>query len=84
MRFSIASEGKINAGVGQKPDDAWVVPLCGAHHREQHSIGNEQKFWQSYCINPIAVAKALYSASGDMEAADRIIANARTIIMMAG
>ena len=45
------------AGIGMKPSDCFVVPLCIDHHREQHSM-NERMFWHLYKINPIA--RALY------------------------
>jgi hypothetical protein len=35
------------AGMGQKPDDWRVVPLCKHHHIQQHTIG-ERTFWQNY------------------------------------
>lgn len=27
-------------GMGMKPPDRWTVPLCDAHHKEQHRIGH--------------------------------------------
>jgi hypothetical protein len=36
-----------NAGMGQKPDDYRVVPLCREHHQQQHTIG-ERTFWETY------------------------------------
>jgi hypothetical protein len=35
------------AGLGQKPDDWRCVPLCGDHHRQQHST-SEPDFWLTY------------------------------------
>jgi len=32
------------AGIGEKPSDHRAVPLCSAHHRRQHEIG-ERTFW---------------------------------------
>lgn len=72
IRFSDSRAAKVNPGVGQKPHDYWTVPLCGRHHREQHD-GNEQRFWDSAMIDPIAVAPWLYLVSGDQEAAEAII-----------
>ena len=72
IRFSDARIGKINPGVGQKPHDKFSAPLCNRHHREQH-MGNEQKFWQDRGIDPILIALALYSVSGDVEEAEHII-----------
>ena len=63
---------KKRTGKGQKPDDAWSIPLTPDEHRDQHS-GNEVNFWNRYRIDPLAIAKALYEVSGDTEAATRII-----------
>lgn len=30
---------RTDGGTGMKPSDFWTVPLCAAHHREQHQIG---------------------------------------------
>lgn len=35
------------AGMGQKPSDWRVTPLCSEHHRQQHTAG-EPSFWQAY------------------------------------
>ena len=64
---------KFNSGISQKPDDRFCLPLCGKHHREQHQIGDEKKFWKSYRTDPILLALAIYSISGDAEEAERII-----------
>jgi hypothetical protein len=72
VRMSDRRAAKINAGVGQKPHDRWALPLCGKHHREQHGM-NEGKFWDCVLIDPIFVALALYSVSGDMERGEMII-----------
>jgi hypothetical protein len=41
--------------MGEKSSDKWALPLCGKHHREQHSM-NEREFWASYGIDPFALA----------------------------
>ena len=33
-----------DGGMGVKPSDCYVVPLCAYHHRRQHQIG-EEIFW---------------------------------------
>ena len=84
IRYSDARVGKVNAGVGAKPHDRFTVPLCNIHHDQQHNMGNERRFWELYKIDPILIALALYSISGDMEEAERII-NARQVsILSAG
>ena len=75
VRFSDARAAKKNSGVGAKPDDRWTVPLCGQHHRMQHSQG-ERGFWKAAGIDPIFVALALYSVSGDQERGNQIVSSA--------
>ena len=72
VRYSDSRVAKVSPGIGQKPDDKWAVPLCGDHHREQHSIRNERRFWERHNIDPILIALALYS-SRDMEEAEQIV-----------
>jgi Protein of unknown function (DUF968) len=76
VRFSDRDVAKRQTGMGEKPDDAWTVPLCGSHHREQHD-GNERAFWGKHGINPIFLAQAIYRVSGDHDAALQIILHAR-------
>lgn len=40
-----------NAGMGQKPDSRFCVPLCVSCHHDLHQIG-EDVFWRSHQINP--------------------------------
>jgi hypothetical protein len=42
----------------EKPSDKWTVPLCGRHHREQHTM-NEMEFWKKYQIDPFMLAMKL-------------------------
>lgn len=66
------------SGTGIKPDDNFVVPLCGKHHREQHSM-NERSFWEMHGWttnlpkNPLVIALLLYVYGDDLEKCDRII-----------
>ena len=73
IRFADPSVGKPITGIGIKPDDWWVVPMCGAHHHEQHHIGNEKFFWKLWSIDPIRTAMALYLASGNVEKGEQIV-----------
>lgn len=68
----MAGPGKPWTGFGIKPDDKWVLPLCGTHHRSQHS-GAERKFWDEAGIDPFFYCEALWGVSGDFEQASRII-----------
>ena len=70
VRLADARIGKPNAGIGAKPDDKYVLPLCGVHHRQQHNHG-EKNFWHGQ--DPVLLALAIYSVSGDAEAAEHII-----------
>jgi hypothetical protein len=64
--------GKRGAGGAEKPDDVWTVPLCGDHHKEQHTM-SEDAFWASYGINQFVLAMSLYLRSGDYEMAITIL-----------
>jgi len=50
-----ASVPKAAVGMQEKSSDKWALPLCGRHHREQHSM-NEMEFWLSYAVDPFALA----------------------------
>lgn len=63
-------------GMGERPDDAFALPLCGDCHRKQHHSG-ERWFWNFHGIDPVFVALALYRVSGDVEAGEQIVTNAR-------
>ncbi len=72
IRYTELKVGRINPGMQQKPHDWFTVPLCGEHHREQHSQ-NERAWWRGYEIDPNTLALALYAISGDHEAGERIV-----------
>ena len=55
LRVGSINDGKRPTGYGEKSSDKWALPLCGKHHREQHSM-NEMEFWASYGIDPFALA----------------------------
>jgi hypothetical protein len=75
VRSSNLRYGKQQAGLGTKPDDAWTVPLCADHHREQHQIG-EASFWEKHRVDPFVLALALWRASGDDAAMEQIVRSA--------
>jgi hypothetical protein len=60
------------AGMGQKPDDWRVVPLCREHHSQQHTVG-EQTFWKGVDIEALieAFCKASPKAREIKEAQDK-------------
>ena len=66
IRYSDALRGKVNPGIGARPDDRWTVPLCPTCHRAgedcQHS-GNERVWWEQHRIAPLDVSHDLWMAS---------------------
>lgn len=69
VRFGYSPIAKPITGMGIKPDDCYVVPLCGRHHREQHQ-GDEKQFWIRYGVMPsevIQMALALHAHTGDYQ-----------------
>lgn len=62
LRTAAPQYGKRQCGMGEKPDDCWVLPICRTHHREQHDRGDELAWWISRGIpDPHGEAKALYA-----------------------
>ena len=76
IRYSDQRFAKRQVGIGEKPDDCWTVPLHHEMHRTgsdaQHS-SNERAWWRARGIDPVVVAAALYSVSGDDMAARLIL-----------
>ena len=66
-------------GMGMKSHDKWTVPLCPKCHRldtdSQHNIG-ERPFWERAGINPIALAFALWTNTGNLSACRGIVLRA--------
>lgn len=48
-----------NGGMGMKPGDNWVIPLCSKAHREQHTIG-ERRFEKKYILDMKQMATDLW------------------------
>jgi hypothetical protein len=58
-----------DGGMGLKPSDNQVVPLCATCHHIQHTKG-EPAFWAAAPVrDPHAIAHALYQNSGNEAAA---------------
>lgn len=76
IRAGNAVYAKRATGAGEKPSDQWCLPLCAAHHEEQHR-GNEITFWRQHGIDPFRVAQSLYQLCGDEAAAELVIKLAR-------
>ena len=61
-------------GLALKVSDEFTVPLCAIHHSENHSTGDERKWWQKHNIEPLAIARRLWEESckrGEHSAADQ-------------
>jgi hypothetical protein len=55
LRVASINDDKRETGMGEKPSDKWVLPLCRRHHDEQHSM-HEREFWSSYGVmDPFAL-----------------------------
>src|SRR5215471_6997506 len=46
--------------IGLKVSDEFTVPLCRVHHRQLHQAGNEETWWKSLNLDPLAFAKGLW------------------------
>lgn len=80
VRYADHRFAKRSVGVGEKPDDKWVVPLsCGLHRTDsdaQHK-SNEREWWRKRGIDPVIVAAGLYLNTGNDTLAYIIILAAR-------
>jgi hypothetical protein len=47
--------------LGRKVSDEFAVPLCRSHHRALHRSGDEARWWSAAGIEPIQVARKLWS-----------------------
>ena len=63
-------------GLGLKVSDEFTVPLCAIHHSENHTTGNERRWWQERNLDPLPVAHRLWQNS---RSADRTPNVANTI-----
>jgi hypothetical protein len=62
LRFSDASQGRINPGLSVKPSDRFATPLGSGHHRSDQHMRREKDFWDRLGIEPGALAADLYAA----------------------
>jgi len=49
--------------LGRKASDEFVVPLCRAHHQENHRVGREENWWKNKGIDPLKQASDLWMTS---------------------
>jgi len=61
VRAASPKHGKRACGGGERPDDAFALPLCGKHHREQHGT-NEMIWWSQQGIDPHQLCLDLWEA----------------------
>jgi len=47
--------------LGRKVSDEFIVPLCRGHHREVHRSGDEASWWSKARIDPIGIARKLWT-----------------------
>jgi hypothetical protein len=50
-------------GLGLKVSDEFTVPLCGIHHSDIHTTGDERSWWKVRNIDPLEVALKLWEES---------------------
>jgi hypothetical protein len=50
-------------GMGLKVSDEFTVPLCRAHHRDNHNFGDEVAWWERRAIDPVATARMLWTTT---------------------
>ena len=46
--------------LGRKVSDEFTVPLCRAHHRENHRFGDEQAWWSKQAIDAVGASRQLW------------------------
>ena len=53
--------------MGRKVSDEFTVPLCRAHHRDNHRFGDEVAWWERRAIDPVATARMLWISTRRIE-----------------
>ena len=56
--------------IGLKVSDEFTVPLCRVHHRQVHQAGNEETWWKTLNIDPLAIAKGLWEQTHQKSASN--------------
>lgn len=78
IRMGSLRHGKRETGLGEKPHDAWTVPLSREEHARQHAM-NEAAYWRGVGIDPLFVASLLWLNTGDTLACEAVIRLARSV-----
>lgn len=71
-----------DGGMGLKPSDRHVVPLCALCHARQHRVG-ELTFWSALRIEPLDLALRLWTATGSLEDGEEAVRQTRLQIQLA-
>lgn len=76
LKFGLSHE----RGMGRKATDKWVLPLCREKHDELERLGSRREpgWFRDHGIDdPLALADALWRATGDIHRMARIIEASR-------
>jgi len=49
--------------MGRKVSDEFTVPLCRAHHQDNHRFGDEVAWWERRAVDPVATARMLWMST---------------------
>lgn len=60
---------------GRKSTDRWAVPVCRFHHEDLEAKGScgELAWFQRYALDPLELANALWTATGDLNRMIRVL-----------
>ncbi len=53
--------------MGRKVSDEFTVPLCRAHHHDNHRFGDEVAWWERRAVDPVATARMLWVSTRRIE-----------------
>jgi hypothetical protein len=53
--------------MGRKVSDEFTVPLCRAHHQDNHRFGDEVAWWERRAIDPVTTARLLWMSTRRIE-----------------
>jgi hypothetical protein len=65
--------------MARKVSDEFVVPLCNIHHFELHQTGDEKAWWKTRKIDPLVVARKLWSERREGKAEYENVAGAEVV-----
>jgi len=66
---------RLERGTGLKATDRWLVPLSREKHSEIEDLGsrNEEAWFRERGIDVVALAEALWAATGDLQEMERVL-----------